>query len=164
MTAQRFDLTIQKRSAAGHPLTQWPGRVLERSARHILAECFFDFDLPGQYPDVRKGDRVLEWYFTQRWYNIMQFHDVSDGHLKGWYCNITRPSVFAETPDGPLVYWDDLALDVFVHPHGQLVILDADELAALHLPPNDIHQVWQAADELRALADGRHPPFHLITP
>jgi len=162
MTTLNTAATIEKRSASGHPVTRWPGRVVNYDTHHLLLECFFDRDLPGEHPDVRAGDRVLEWFFTDCWYNIFEFHDVSDDHLKGWYCNITRPAIISESSEGLLIAWDDLALDVFITPDGRFLLLDEDELAELNLSADDVSRIWDAVDQLRRLVDEHAAPFETL--
>ncbi|MFN8420148.1 MAG: DUF402 domain-containing protein [Anaerolineae bacterium] len=58
------------------------------------------------------------------WYNIFELHDVSDDHLAGWHCNITRPATITDDS----VSWSDLALDVFISPVGDVLIVDEDEI------------------------------------
>ena len=42
---------------------------------------------------LRRGDRFIETYYTDRWYNIFEIHAREDDRLKGWYCNIAKPAV-----------------------------------------------------------------------
>lgn len=157
-------LVIEKRDHTGAFLLRYFGsRVLSKTPTAICIEAFFDFDLPGDYVNINNGDRVVEWFFTDRWYNIMEYHDVRDDHLKGWYCNITRPSeVLVRAFDNLTVTWDDLALDVFIHPDGRFLLLDEDELDALALSPIEQAQVWAAVQALRQEVNNRQPPFNLI--
>lgn len=159
-------ITVEKRDHAGRFLLRYPAsRVLSQDAEAICVEAFFDFDLAGDYVHINNGDRVVEWFFTNRWYNIMEYHDVSDDHLKGWYCNITRPSEVLVRPfDNLLITWDDLALDVFITPDGRVLLLDEDELDALNLSSDDLAQIWAAVRHLRTLVEHRLPPFDRITP
>ena len=42
---------------------------------------------------IKHGDRFVEVYYTDRWYNIFEMYDRDDGRRKDWYCNIGRPAV-----------------------------------------------------------------------
>lgn len=157
-------ITIEKYDHHGHFLLRYPAtRVLFQTPTTICVEAFFDFDLPSAYVNIDNGDRVVEWFFTDRWYNIMEYHAVGDDHLKGWYCNITRPSQILVRPfDNLTITWDDLALDVFIYPDGRFLLLDEDELDALTLPPVDLAQIWAAVRHLRTQVEQRRPPFDVI--
>lgn len=157
-------LVVHKRDHRGRVVLSYDGaRVLARTDHSVCIEAFFDRDIAGGVVPIRAGDRMVEWFFADRWYNIFQHHAVEDDRLKGWYCNITRPASFTDSADGDLtIAADDLALDVFVHPDGRVQVLDEDELAALGLPEAEHAQVWAAVAQLRALVQGRAAPFDLI--
>ena len=89
-----------------------------------------------------------------RWYNIFEIR-ASDGALKGWYCNITRPAHIG--PDE--VKAEDLALDLWVAPGGDMQVLDEDEFAALSLSPVERETARKALAELQARVARRVPPF-----
>jgi protein associated with RNAse G/E len=71
----------------------------------------------------------VEYYFFDRWYNIFAIHDREDGMIKGWYCNVSKPAVME---DG-IVYYVDLALDLWVSKDGKQTVLDEDEFEELKL-------------------------------
>jgi len=159
-----MNILVEKRDHIGRPTLHYPGsRVLSQTDDTLCIEAFFDFDLPGSYVNICNGDRVIEWFFTNRWYNIFEYHDVQDDHLKGWYCNITRPTSITTTQQGLVIMWDDLALDVFIYPDGRFLLLDEDEMDDLTLPADLTRHIWAAVDQLRALVDGRHAPFQNIS-
>ncbi len=79
---------------------------------------------------IRTGDRFIETYFTERWYNVFEIHDREDDRLKGWYCNIGRPAVMESENT---ISYVDLALDLWVAPDGSQTVLDEDEFDALDL-------------------------------
>lgn len=95
---------------------------------------------------LKAGDRFLETFFTDRWYNILEVHDRADDRLKGWYCNLCFP---AEFQPGVLSY-RDLELDLLVYPDGRQVLLDEDEYARLALAPETRQQVEAGLQELQA--------------
>jgi hypothetical protein len=114
---------VHKLDPQGRRTIVWAGRVLEHTAEHILLCALFNRsgrDLG--YVVLERGDVFLEWYYFARWYNVFQIYSRA-GELKGWYCNIGRPP---EVGDAELRYVD-LALDVFVGPDGDHLVLDADE-------------------------------------
>lgn len=156
-------LVVEKRDSNGQTVLRYDGaRVLARTPDSVCIEAFFTRDIAGGVVPIHAGDRMVEWFFADRWYNIFEHHAVGDDRLKGWYCNVTRPALFTDSPDGLTIAADDLALDVFVHPDGRVQVLDEDELAALDLPEAELAQVWAAVTQIRALVQGRVAPFDTI--
>lgn len=142
-------LTIIKRSPDGTEVMRYPGRVLRRDAHTIVVEARFNRpDLPFLGTVLRLGDRFVETYFTERWYNLFEIHDLGDERLKGWYCNIARPAELDE--EGNLCYVD-LALDLWVAPDGKQTVLDEDEFAALNLDADTRSRARAALAELQQL-------------
>jgi uncharacterized protein len=127
---------------------RYTGNILVRTTNSILLEAYFN------RPDrlfhgilLAEGDRFVEKYFSDRWYNIFEIHDrVTDG-LKGWYCNVTYPAVFE---DGQVSYVD-LALDLLVYPDGRQLVLDEDEFEELHLNKTDSINARHALSDLQQL-------------
>ncbi len=153
-------ITVIKNDHTGREVWRYTGRVLERSATWVRLEARFNrpHDLHTPYHVFRRGDRFVEWFFSDRWYNIFEMHDVDDDRLTGWYCNIARPARLEEAA----VYADDLALDVFIAPDGTITVLDEDEFAALPLDEDTRARARQALQELQALVTDRQPPFDVI--
>lgn len=137
---------------------RYSGRVLERTALSITIEAFFSRpDVPLPYVTFRRGDRLIERFYTNRWYNIFELYDVSGGHLKGWYCNIARPALI----DADNILWFDLALDVWLSPAGDVLVLDEDEFAELALDEATRRAALSAVDELKARFGRGDSPFSL---
>nr|MBI2903933.1 DUF402 domain-containing protein [Chloroflexota bacterium] len=138
----------------------WSGEVLERDEARVTLEARFARErMELGYVTLTPGDRFVETFFADRWYNVFAIYDAADGRFKGWYCNVTRPARFA---DGH-IYSDDLALDYFVQPSGREFILDEGEFAALPLSPEEAASARAALAELRALAAGHSGPFAVET-
>lgn len=149
-------IIVIKNDHAGRELWRYEARVLARSEHCIQLEAHFNRDtLVTAYHTFRRGDRFVEWYYSDRWYNIFEMHDVDDDHLTGWYCNVTRPAVFGENT----ICADDLALDVIVQPDGRWTVLDEDEFAALPLDAATRAQASRALEELLRRVETRQPPF-----
>jgi protein associated with RNAse G/E len=148
-------MKVQKKNPAGEVTYQYEGVVLERDANSVTLEALFDrADMP--YMDVvfKTGDRFVETYYTDRWYNIFAIHDRDDGKVKGWYCNIGRPAIIE---DG-LVSYIDLALDLWVSMNGQQTVLDEDEFEALKLNEELRNGALNGLEELKDLFKNKNPP------
>lgn len=155
-------VTVQKLNVAGEVAVTWAGEVLARTATSVqLQATFTRGPLALGYVTLRPGDRFVEWFYTDRWYNIFAIYDADDDAFKGWYCNVTRPAEIGPNAAGPglLVRAVDLALDYFRQPSGAEFVLDEDEFAALNLPPGDVKLCRQALAELQALARAGEGPF-----
>ena len=144
-------ITILKLNPARQETFRYTGQVLRQTAEAVLLEAFFNRpDLPFHGLVMGQGDRFVEIYFSQRWYNIFEMHDRQDDHLKGWYCNITLPAEISSLQ----VSYVDLALDLLVFPDGRQLVLDEDEFAALELDHATRSQALAALRELQGLAAG----------
>ena len=140
-------IIVRKLNPAGEETWRYTGRVLERAPNRVVLEAAFNRDdTPFHGIVLRNGDRFVETFYTDRWYNVFEIHDRDDDRLKGWYCNIGHPAVIEKET----VAYIDLALDLLVYPDGRQLVLDEDEYETLALPPELQQQARQAMDELRA--------------
>jgi uncharacterized protein len=153
-------ITARKLDHEGRERFRYTGVVLDRGPTWVRLEAPFNWsDKDMGFTIFREGDRFVELYNADRWYNICEVHDVSDDHLKGWYCDFTRPPIITSDT----ISYSDLALDLWVDPAGKILILDEDEFAALPVDDNTKEHVRQAVGELRARVERREPPFAVIT-
>jgi hypothetical protein len=145
-------VTIHKFDTAGREMLRWQAVVRRAEATSIQVEARFTAAQVDRFGlAFRRGDRLLETYFTDRWYNIFAVYDGDTPALKGWYCNVSRP---ARLQDGE-VTWVDLALDVVVLPDGRTAVLDEEEFADLPLSDDERLDARQAVEELlRNAEDG----------
>lgn len=142
-------MIVYKLDEHGRTVWQYPAQVLERGENYVRLEAFFnrdDTDLG--FATFKRGDRFVEYFYSDRWYNIFAVYDRDDGALKGWYCNICRPAVLGETA----VHCEDLALDLWVTSDGETTLLDEDEFAALDLPESEQNAAQSALKTLQNLA------------
>jgi protein associated with RNAse G/E len=148
-------VTVQKKNPAGEVMYQYEGILLRRDERSIVLEALFDrADMPFMDVVFRLGDRFVEYYYTDRWYNIFVIHEGESGPIKGWYCNIGKPAVFE---DGT-VWYTDLALDLWVSTSGEQTVLDEDEFEALGLNEELRTGALQGLEELKQLFLNDKPP------
>ncbi len=139
-------ITVIKQDHIGNETWRYVGNLIARQQDGIVIEAFFDrVDTQVGKIILSRGDRFIETYFSNRWYNIFEIHDRGSGNLKGWYCNISYPAVF--TNDS--IAYRDLALDLLVYPDGEQKVLDEDEFSALHLPRKVKSAARQALLELQ---------------
>ena len=116
-------ITVNKLNSLGEIKIQYQGEVLERSADRIIIQAFWEHPLKDLgYICFEPGDRFVEYYYTNRWFNIFDIAN-SNYERKGWYCNITEP---AEIHDDQ-INQKDLFLDVWVDAWGAPLLLDEDE-------------------------------------
>mgnify|MGYP003620833452 CR=1 FL=1 len=149
------DVVVYKLDHLGREVWRYPARVLARDEHHIRLEAFFNRDdMNLGYAVFKRGDRFVETFYADRWYNVFAVCDRDDGALKGWYCNVCRPAAISDAA----VRCDDLALDVWVSPDGAATVLDEDEFAALPLADGEAAEAGAALRELLELArSGRLP-------
>jgi len=124
-------INVVKLDHNGREIYRYPGRELARDDRSITLEAFFSWgDTPVGEILLQRGDRFVETYFTDRWYNILEIYAFDTGDLKAYYCNIGFP---AQITNG-LVSYKDLAFDLLVLPDGRQFVLDEDEFYRLDIP------------------------------
>ena len=141
-------IDVIKLNYNGEETWRYSGKVLKRTLSHIILEAFFDRD-ETQVDDLilHPGDKFIEFYYTDRWYNVFEIRDPSDNHIKGWYCNICHPAVFlAES-----VAYKDLALDLLVYPTGKQVALDEAEFEELPISPFERNMARLSLNELQRI-------------
>jgi predicted RNA-binding protein associated with RNAse of E/G family len=132
---------VDKLGPRGELKWRYEGEVIERGANWLKLEAFFDHD-NIQVADIslRRGDRFVETYFRDRWYNIFEIHDRENDALKGWYCNITRPAKILNDR----VEYVDLFLDLWVSADGTQTVLDEGEFLSAELE-DDVRRLAKSA-------------------
>ena len=142
------DVVVIKLNLEHQETWRYSGRVPRRSERAVVLEALFNRD-DVDFHDIllKNGDRFVEVYYTDCWYNIFEIYDRDDAHLKGWYCNVSLP---AQVSDHEIRYVD-LALDLLVYPDGRQLVLDEDEFAQLTLDEPTRRQARAALRSLQTL-------------
>src|SRR5689334_18311581 len=152
----RMKIKVQKKNLAGEVTYQYDGEQLRRDDHSVTLEALFDrADMPFMDTVLKTGDRFVETYYTDRWYNIFAIHEDESEKIKGWYCNIAKPAVIE---DG-VVSYVDLALDLWVSADGKQTVLDEDEFEALGLDEKLRISALKGLDELKSLFKNNNPPL-----
>jgi protein associated with RNAse G/E len=138
-------VTIHKLNADGKELWCYEGLVLEHNQILITLEARFDRDdVDIEDLQLRRGDRFVETFYFDRWYNVFEIYQEETNLFKGWYCNITRPAWL----DGIHLFAEDLGLDLIVMPDRRMTVVDQDDFDKLTIPAVDRIKAREALDEL----------------
>ena len=141
-------ITVIKYDHVGVEKFRYPGKVLSREKTRLIIEARFQSeDTVFHGISFNKGDRFLEAYYSDRWYNVYEIRDRADDRLKGWYCNVSHPAIFEDSQ----VSFYDLALDLLVYPDGRQLVLDEDEFDLLKLPEAVHAKALEGLRELQQL-------------
>ena len=140
------EIAVVKLNFHGIETWRYTGEILFQDQEKVILQALFNRDdILFHGILLKKGDRFIETFYMERWYNIFEIHDRDDNQLKGWYCNIVYPAKL----EGQVLSYIDLALDLLVYPEGKQLILDEDEFVELDLPAEVSRQALSALDELR---------------
>ena len=149
-------MKILKKNLADEVTWQYEGVVLSRQENAVTLEALFNRDdMPFLDVVLKRNDRFVETFYSDRWYNIFEIHDCDDDQLKGWYCNIGKPAVFEDDS----ISYVDLALDLWISVDGKQTILDEDELEELNLDEDLKQKVYGGLKALRTLFESKRPPI-----
>lgn len=155
------EIMVHKLDEKGVEVWRYSGRLLERSETSIILEARYDNeDQDFHGLTLRKGDRFVETFYDDRWYNVFTIYDVISGVLKGWYCNVTRPAKI----EAGHVYAEDLALDLVVLPDGKWKVLDEEQFADQVLTLEERQHALNAITELQTLVTRRASHFQAVKP
>ena len=151
----RMRIKVQKKNPTGEVTYQYEGDLIRRDENAVVLEALFDRkDMPFQDVVFRTGDRFVETFYSDRWYNVFEIYDRDDGQVKGWYCNVGMPAVFE---DG-VVSYVDLALDLWISVDGKQTVLDEDEFSKLGLTEELSAGALNGLDELKRHFQSKNPP------
>lgn len=140
------DITVIKKNAQGQETWRYRGHLVKQMPDRVVLEAFFDredMDIHGLV--LGKGDRFVETWFTERWYNIFEIHSRESDHIRGWYCNIGMPAQVV----GNTISYVDLCLDLVIFPDGRQLILDEDEFRELEINQQTRQRALQSLAELQ---------------
>ena len=152
-------ITVHKLNEQGAEVFHYNGILIGERGNSLTLEAYYErSDVQFFGLTFREGDRFIETYYSDHWFNIFEIHDTDDD-IKGWYCNITRS---ARIEQGH-IYAEDLALDLLVYPDGRVQVLDEDEFEAMELSESDRKNALSALEELKQWVERRKGPFYRLT-
>lgn len=153
------DVIVRACKFDGTEHRRWNAQLVRRAGSLLVLDATFEEEI--QHPllgIIARGTHSLEYYWTDRWYNIFRFSEPG-GLLRNYYCNVNVPP---ELSAGSLSYID-LDIDVLVAPDLSYKILDEDEFEAnaarFNYPIEVKRKALQALDELKHLIELRQFPF-----
>jgi len=122
-------ITIIKQNHLGEPVFSWEGELVSETTTSRMVRAYFSGAEAVAVDKVtfRKGDLMLERYYTDRWYNAFEVHDGLSDQVKCWYINLCYPAQFGMES----ITWQDLV----VYPSGEYRLLDEDEFDDLLIEP-----------------------------
>ena len=112
--------------------------------------------------DFETGDTLVEFFCVTEWFNVFRVQSPQ-GHVRGWYANVTYPVRVEQVGSETTVTWHDLFLDIIRLPDGSVVLCDEDELADSGLAARDpgLHaRIVETARQMVTLAEAGDFPFH----
>jgi protein associated with RNAse G/E len=153
------EISVRVLKYDGSSYRRWSGKVSRRAKSLIELEAAFSMDayhpLLGQ---IARGTRLIEYYWLDRWYNVLRFLN-DDASTRHFYCNITTPPQLA---DGVLTYID-LDIDILALPDLSYQVLDLDEFEVNAERYGYLTEVrikaHEAVEELISLIEARDFPF-----
>jgi len=153
-------ITIIKLDPTGAEKLRYTGTILARRAYGIVIEATWkqpDRDLG--YIRFETGDRFVEHFYSNRWFNIFAIANKEGVH-KGWYCNIAEPARISTDTIAQV----DLYLDVWINPTGTTLLLDEDEFeSAILLSKEQRTEAREGLRELQQMLEARQEVFAHIS-
>jgi protein associated with RNAse G/E len=139
-------MKVLKKNLADEVTWEYEGVVLSCEENAVTLEALFNRDdMPFMDITLKRNDRFVETFYSDRWYNIFEIYDRDDNHFKGRYCNIGKPAIIEDD----FVSYVDLALDLWVSADGRQTVLDEDELIELNLDDGLKQKVYDSLKELQ---------------
>ena len=153
------EIRIRKINLDGSIKIEYRGTIREDTPEYISVDTGWSREeLDLGYVIFKPEDRWIETFYRDRWYNIFRIGD-GEGNLKGFYLNVTRPP---KIEDG-FIDWEDLALDIWVHPDGSYLVLDEDEFEDLDLKADEKEKAMLALMEMIEMIRNREGPLRKIS-
>lgn len=144
------------------PRFSYPVQVLRWRPCHVIVSGVFGPEVEGRSPIFRPGDVTMEFFWTDRWWNVIAGYRPDSGELTGYYCNVAKTPRWS-AGDDPVIAYTDLDLDLIVFPDGRIELHDEDEFvdyaARFAYPERIIARARRTVDEMTARIERRAHPF-----
>ena len=144
------------------PRFSYPVDVLRWRSCHVIVSGVFGPEVEGRSPIFRPGDVTAEFFWRDRWWNVIAGYDAADGCLRGYYCNVAKTPRWHAQPE-PVIAYTDLDLDLVVFPDGRVELHDEDEFvdyaARFEYPERTIARARRTVDEIIERIERRAHPF-----
>ncbi|WP_372369262.1 DUF402 domain-containing protein [Candidatus Uabimicrobium sp. HlEnr_7] len=148
-------LTIHKCDHQGNDVFRYQAQCIHSNKQRMIVQASFvshkDYDIFGL--QLKNGDKCIEAFYFEKWYNIFEIYDGESNDIRGWYCNITKPIVIKDSH----LYYYDLALDIIAFPNGRKIVVDEDEFIELSLTKEVRFKAQEALKELHILLEKEIP-------
>jgi len=143
----------------GSDYRQWSGTVSRREGSLLQLDAAFSIEVSHHSLGlISRGTRLVEYYWLDRWYNVLRFLN-DDGSTRFFYCNVTTPPKL----ENELLTYVDLDIDILALPDLSYEVLDADEFeanAGRYGYDEEIRLRSQAAvEELKSMIEAGAFPF-----
>ena len=153
------ELIVRVLKHDGHEYRRWRGRIAKQEGSLIVLEAEFDLDVSHHLlGDIKRGTRLIEYYWLDRWYNVFRFLR-DDGSTRLYYCNVNKPPAV----DGQYLTYIDLDIDVIVRPDYSYEVLDLDEFKTnsqrYDYSDEEKANAARALEELTGMIQSRQFPF-----
>jgi len=156
-------MLIKKTDHLNNVKTEYQGKLISRDAHCIVIETAWP---PNSHVNtsyglvINPGDALIERFYLDRWYNIFEIYGprvngvIDLTTLRGYYCNITRPTLLIgdEKPTPDEIIWQDLELDVWLDPNGVYRVLDEDEFEVVK-PKLNALEIASATGAIQQVTD-----------
>jgi protein associated with RNAse G/E len=159
LSAPAVELIVRVLKHDGRKHRCWRGRIAKQEDSLIVLEAEFDVDVSHHLlGEIKRGTRLIEYYWLERWYNVFRFlHE--DGSTRLYYCNVNKPPSF----DGHVLTYIDLDIDVIVRADLSYDVLDLEEFEAnskaYGYSTEEQSSAAAAVEELIRLIQAREFPF-----
>ena len=149
-------ITVTKLNPLGETKIQYQGEVIQHLSHGVVIQAYWKQPTKDLgYTLFEPGDQFIEYYYTDRWFNIFDISSAGGTH-KGWYCNIAEPAHIHDEQ----IEQVDLLLDVWVNPKGAPLVLDEDEFEAdTTLNDEQRRGARQALQDLLQMIAAQTEPF-----
>lgn len=149
-------ITVIKQTPQRLETIRYTGEIVERRANGVIVQAYWTHPTRDLgYTRFETGDSFLEYYYTDRWFNVFAISHV-DGRRKGWYCNIAEPAQIGDAA----IEQVDLLLDVWISATGEPLLLDEDEFTqAINLSEYQRQGAREGLQQLLHLLHTRQEAF-----